>query len=65
MALGDKLTRDRNFKGPVENRRCTDVLCLLLLLGCWAGMTLLGMIATGVIKNDVLPAGEPLRLVNG
>ena len=29
--------------GPLEKRRCTDVLCLLLFLGFWAGVGMIGV----------------------
>ena len=36
-------------EGPLANSsgRCTDCLCLLLLVACWGLMTLLGMIVMG------------------
>ncbi|CAM9299589.1 unnamed protein product, partial [Laminaria digitata] len=47
------------------NRKCTDVLFLLMLCGAWAAMTLLGLIVTGAIPNDSLEPGNPRRLING
>ncbi|XP_025834918.1 CTL-like protein 2, partial [Agrilus planipennis] len=43
--LGSPATYDPSFKGPLERRSCTDVLCLLLFivfLVCWA---LIGFLA--------------------
>lgn len=40
-----KLEAPRNFDGPTRDRRCTDVLCLLLLVASWAGMSAIGYYA--------------------
>ena len=37
----------------------------ILLCAAWAAMTGLGLIATGAVANEDLPAGNPMRLVNG
>jgi len=34
-----KLRAAADFNGPVEDRYCTDLLWLILLCLCWAGMT--------------------------
>uniref|UniRef100_A0A7S4J5U8 Choline transporter-like protein n=1 Tax=Odontella aurita TaxID=265563 RepID=A0A7S4J5U8_9STRA len=41
----EKLQAPPDFSGPVQNRRCTDVLCSLLLVLTWAAMTGLGFYA--------------------
>jgi len=41
----DKLHAPPDFDGPVVHRKCTDVLCTLLLLCCWIAMTALGIYA--------------------
>eukprot|EP00585_Thalassiosira_rotula_P006890 CAMPEP_0196143382 /NCGR_PEP_ID=MMETSP0910-20130528/13213_1 /TAXON_ID=49265 /ORGANISM="Thalassiosira rotula, Strain GSO102" /LENGTH=659 /DNA_ID=CAMNT_0041404827 /DNA_START=380 /DNA_END=2359 /DNA_ORIENTATION=+ len=41
--VGEKLTAPPDFDGPTSNRRMTDVLCTLLLLGMWISMTGLGI----------------------
>lgn len=36
--LGEPLTYDKNFKGPLTKRSCTDVICLLIFIAflvCW------------------------------
>lgn len=36
--VGEALKYDKNFKGPLAKRSCTDVCCLLIFvvfLGCW------------------------------
>uniref|UniRef100_A0A7S2Y2B5 Choline transporter-like protein n=1 Tax=Fibrocapsa japonica TaxID=94617 RepID=A0A7S2Y2B5_9STRA len=48
-----------------HNRKCTDVLCMLLLIAVWFATTILGFIVCGVIENENLEAGNPWRLVNG
>ncbi|KAL7548947.1 hypothetical protein ACHAWF_012218 [Thalassiosira exigua] len=50
---------------PVDGRRCTDFLFLLLLIASWAAMTGVGMAATGVIESEYISKGDPRRLVNG
>ncbi|CAM9104071.1 unnamed protein product, partial [Phaeothamnion confervicola] len=47
------------------NRKCTDVLCLLLMVAAWGAMTIIGLIVTGVISNPNLEPGVPARLING
>jgi len=39
------LSAPADFQGPTENRGCTDVFCLLLIIASWAAMTLLGLFA--------------------
>ena len=41
-----KLTAPADFSGPVEHRKCTDVLFLLLIIVTWTAMTAIGMKAT-------------------
>lgn len=47
------------------NRKCTDVLLLLMLMAAWAAMTCLGLVVTGVIPHESLEPGDPRRLLNG
>lgn len=61
-----------DFHGRLEtpqvqngDRKCTDVLFLLLLFAAWAAMTLLGLIVTGLIPDESLEPGDPRRLING
>ena len=42
---GEKLNAPPDFDGPISHRRCTDVLCTLLLFGMWISMTGLGIYA--------------------
>lgn len=55
------------FDGPCKKRRCTDVLCLLLLAGCWFVMTIVGLatIPGSGVETSRLNKGNPWRLVNG
>mmetsp|Transcript_627 Transcript_627/g.1147 ORF Transcript_627/g.1147 Transcript_627/m.1147 type:complete len:656 (-) Transcript_627:236-2203(-) len=41
--LGEKLSAPPDFDGPTANRRCTDVLCTILLWCMWICMTGLGI----------------------
>lgn len=47
------------------DRKCTDILFLLLLFLAWFAMTVLGFIVTGAIPNGSLEPGDPRRLING
>ena len=46
---------EKDFKGPIHNRGCTDVLCLLLLLAFLVGWVVVGVFA---FSN-----GDPLLLL--
>jgi len=46
----DKLRAPADFNGPVEDRHCTDLLWLILLVLCWVGMTAVG--AHAVANGD-------------
>eukprot|EP00903_Cladosiphon_okamuranus_P019573 g18001.t1 len=54
-----------DFKVQDGNRKCTDVLFLLMLFAAWAAMTLLGLVVTGMIPHEGLEPGNPKRLING
>lgn len=41
--MGDKLQAAPDFDGPTSDRRCTDILCTLLIFVMWAAMTFLGV----------------------
>ncbi|XP_072863301.1 choline transporter-like protein 5 isoform X6 [Chlorocebus sabaeus] len=43
--FGDPRTYDPDFKGPVSNRSCTDVLCCMIFLLCIVGYIVLGLVA--------------------
>jgi len=40
--MGDKLAAPPDFDGPTKNRKCTDVLCSLLILIMWIALSCLG-----------------------
>ncbi|XP_041482144.1 choline transporter-like protein 2 isoform X2 [Lytechinus variegatus] len=46
---------DPTFKGPIENRGCTDVICCILFLACFAGLFVVGYLAW--------TQGNPLTLI--
>ena len=54
---------DGNGSIKEKERGCTDIFFVLLLLGCWFAMTLLGFCAIGWIESDSIKAGNPNRLV--
>ena len=43
--MGEKLSAPPDFDGPTCHRRCTDVICTLLLWSMWISMTGLGIYA--------------------
>eukprot|EP00112_Aurelia_sp_Birch-Aquarium-sp1_P007641 Seg1833.9 transcript_id=Seg1833.9/GoldUCD/mRNA.D3Y31 product="Choline transporter-like protein 4" protein_id=Seg1833.9/GoldUCD/D3Y31 len=43
-SFGDKRKYDPNFKGPIQNRGCTDIPCCVLF-----GVYMIGMIVIGII----------------
>ncbi|XP_039694396.1 choline transporter-like protein 5 [Pteropus medius] len=45
LNAGNPRTFDPNFKGPVANRNCTDVLCCIIFMLFIIGYILLGLIA--------------------
>lgn len=51
----DPLQYDPEFKGPIKNRSCTDILCLLLFLAFLAGWIVVAGFAAG--------NGDPSRLL--
>ena len=40
-----RLVAAADFDGPTRHRKCTDILCLLLLWAMWGCMTALGIYA--------------------
>ena len=64
-----KLKAPKGFDGPGKNRKCTDVLFMLLLCVNWCGMTYVGAIVLGKVPDEMnflgLPPGDPRRLING
>ena len=56
-----------DFGGPCKKRRCTDVLCLLMIIACWFVMTFIGLatIPGSGVDSSKLNKGNPWRLVNG
>jgi hypothetical protein len=41
--MGDKLQAPADFDGPTSDRRCTDVLCAILMVTMWVSMSILGI----------------------
>mmetsp|Transcript_33694 Transcript_33694/g.42428 ORF Transcript_33694/g.42428 Transcript_33694/m.42428 type:complete len:669 (+) Transcript_33694:184-2190(+) len=60
-----KLEGNPDFKGPGDNRKCTDIIFMLLIIACWVALTFLGFVVCGVIPSTQLDAGNPWRLING
>lgn len=53
--FGKPKEHKKNFKGPIKNRSCTDVLCCLLFLICVAAMVIVSAVGYGY--------GDPKKLV--
>ena len=47
-----------------KKRHTTDILLTIMLIACWVAMTAIGLVVTGVIKDDNLSAGKPELLLN-
>lgn len=47
-----------------KERGCTDILCLFLIIAVWVAMTFVGFVVCGVIQDDRLPPGNPVRLTH-
>ena len=47
-----------------KKRHTTDFLLTIMLVACWVAMTAIGLVVTGVIKDDNLSAGKPELLLN-
>ena len=52
---GARRQHDKHFRGPIHDRGCTDVLCLLLLLAFVGGWVVVGVYA--------IMWGDPLILI--
>ena len=58
----------KDFGGPCKKRKCTDVLCTLLLAFAWFCMTVVGLacIPGSPIEGSLgLQKGNPYKLING
>ncbi|VDI21944.1 Hypothetical predicted protein, partial [Mytilus galloprovincialis] len=53
---GKRTKHNENFKGPIENRSCTDIICCLLFL-----VFILGLIAVSILG---FVWGNPNRLLH-
>lgn len=47
-----------------KKRHCTDCLFLLLLIGAWIAMTVVGFLTTGLLESNRIKVGNPARLTN-
>ncbi|XP_062853268.1 choline transporter-like protein 2 isoform X4 [Trichomycterus rosablanca] len=54
-SYGESRKFDPNFKGPIKNRSCTDVLCCLLFI-----LALLGYVAVGILAWS---QGDPRKMI--
>lgn len=63
-AKDDALVLTDNI-GPVQARRCTDLIFLLLFLATFVCMNGIGFAATGIISSNYISEGDPVRLIRG
>ena len=64
MGDDNKKLDSSEFKGPNGPRKCTDVLCILLIIAHWVALTGIGFTVLGVIESESLQKGDPARLIN-
>jgi len=60
----NKLDVGKEFAGPRSERKCTDVLWLLIIIAHWIAVTWLGIIAFGWVKSASIGQGRPYILTN-
>jgi len=60
----NKLDVGKDFAGPRSERKCTDVLWLLLIIAHWIAVTWLGIIAFGWVESPAIGQGRPYILTN-
>jgi hypothetical protein len=56
--MGEKLVAPPDFDGPTSDRKCTDILCLVLIVVMWISMTMLGVYA--IMNGDARLVLSPL-----
>ena len=60
----NKLDVGKDFAGPRSERKCTDVLWLLIIVAHWVAATWLGIIAFGWVESPAIGQGRPYILTN-
>jgi len=60
----NKLDVGKDFAGPRSERKCTDVLWLLIIIAHWIAVTWLGIIAFGWVESSAIGQGRPYILTN-
>ena len=58
----NKLDVGKDFAGPRSERKCTDVLWLLIIIAHWIAVTWLGIIAFGWVESSAIGQGRPYIL---
>jgi solute carrier family 44 (choline transporter-like protein), member 2/4/5 len=53
-AYGKKFDYDPDFRGPIHDRSCTDILCLILFLACIGGLVVVSCFAYYNGKPEIL-----------
>lgn len=56
LIAGERLNYDKNFKGPLRKRSCTDLTCLfifIIFLGCWGFVAHYGELARVFLQCEV------------
>eukprot|EP00629_Pelagomonadales_sp_RCC1024_P008319 CAMPEP_0119276868 /NCGR_PEP_ID=MMETSP1329-20130426/16119_1 /TAXON_ID=114041 /ORGANISM="Genus nov. species nov., Strain RCC1024" /LENGTH=689 /DNA_ID=CAMNT_0007277313 /DNA_START=153 /DNA_END=2219 /DNA_ORIENTATION=- len=60
----NKLEADASFSGPRSERKCTDVLWLLIIIAHWIAVTYLAFVSFGWIESGKIGQGRPQILTN-
>lgn len=60
-----EFTEMKTERGPVSERDCTDLFFTLLIFCGWIAMTVIGLVALGVIHSTTINKGDPERLLRG
>ena len=60
----NKLEAGSSFAGPTTDRKCTDILWLLIIIAHWVAVTYLGFVAFGWIESAKIGQGAPQILTN-
>lgn len=54
MAMTDRLRAPPDFDGPVKDRKCTDVIFMILIICMWVAMTVVGITSINEVRLDAI-----------
>lgn len=52
--MTDKLSAPPDFDGPIRNRKCTDIIFLILIVCMWIAMTAVGVASIQEVRYDCI-----------